>query len=351
VWLRSVAEYRDRFPWAYDRFSAASAIRAHVALPLRHGGEIVGVLAMSFVSPSALGAADQAFTLLLAQAAADALSRSRSYDAERAARREAETLAQARADVLGIVAHDLRNPLNAIGSSSEILLELDVPSADRQQMLAVMKRAVRRMNRLINDLLDATRLQAGRLSLDLANVDVRDIVREADEMCRHEAKERGVQLHTAMPELEQLVHADGGRVLQAVVNLIGNALKFTGAGGRVTVSARRTGNVVVFCVTDTGPGIPEEDQAHLFDAFWQARNGDRRGVGLGLAIAKGIVEAHGGRIWVESKPGKGSTFSFTLPVEGDGDPDRRATVDMTNAGDRRAPSRPGERERRADGRA
>jgi signal transduction histidine kinase len=170
------------------------------------------------------------------------------------------------------------------------------------------------MNRLIGDLLDVTRLRAGRLTLDLADVDVRDILREAEEMCRHEAQKRHVQLAIVAPEHEQLVRADQGRVLQAMENLIGNALKFTGAGGCVTVTARTAGEEVVLSVADTGPGITLEQQSHLFDRFWQARDGDRRGVGLGLTITKEIVEAHGQHIWIESTPGSGSTFSFALSL-------------------------------------
>jgi signal transduction histidine kinase len=316
VWLRSPEEIREQFPWAYERFGTVSTEQTHVAVPLRHGNEIVGALAVSFAGPSSAGAADQAFTLLLAQATADAMARARSYDAERDARQGAEMLAQARADVLGIVAHDLRNSLSVMSSSSSVLLELEnLPAAQRRKMVEIMQRAVRQMNRLIGDLLDATRLQAGRLTLELADVDARSIVREADETLRPSAAERHIELRSLTPEHACCVRADEGRVLQILGNLIGNALKFTTAGGRVTLSARPDGVEVVFSVADTGPGIPPEHQAHLFDSFWQARNGDRRGVGLGLAIAKGIVDAHGGRIWVESTVGVGSTFSFALPAE------------------------------------
>jgi signal transduction histidine kinase len=114
-----------------------------------------------------------------------------------------------------------------------------------------------------------------------------------------------------------------------VGNLVGNALKFTPAGGSVTLSARTGAMEVVFSVADTGPGIPPEHRSHLFDSFWQARSGDRRGVGLGLAITRGIVEAHGGRIWVESVPGAGSTFSFALPLAAAASRERRRAVDVT----------------------
>jgi signal transduction histidine kinase len=322
VWLRSRDEYRARFSWAFEQLEAPGATQAYLAVPLRQGEEIVGVLEMSFLESSARGVADQAFTLLLAQAAADALRRARSYDIERGARREAETLAQARADVLGIVAHDLRNPLNVIGSSVQLLLELEMPAVQRRGMLEIMQRAGQQMDRMIRDLLDATRLRAGRLSLVLRDVDARVALQETEATFRHVADAQHVRLQILASDHACLVRADEGRVLQALGNLVGNALKFTGAGGCVSLSAQRSGDDVVFCVADTGPGIAAAHQDRLFDRFWQARDGDRRGVGLGLTIAKGIVDAHGGRIWVDSTPGVGSTFAFAIPVAGDiGDAD------------------------------
>jgi signal transduction histidine kinase len=325
AWLHSAEEYRERYPGALEDCGAAGSARAHVAVPLRQGEEIVGGVEMSFAESTALGVADRAFTLLLAQAAADALVRARSYDAERDARRDAELLARARSDVLAIVAHDLRNPLNLIGSSSQLLSELDMAPDQRRRMHEVTQRAVRQMNRLIGDLLDATRLQAGRMSLDLSDVDVSEIVREAEELFLHTAADRRIHMHAVAPDHRCVVRADSGRVLQALANLVGNALKFTGAGGSVTFSADCTDNGVVFRVADSGPGIAEDQQARLFEGFWQAREGDRRGVGLGLAITKGIVDAHGGRVWVDSAPGEGSTFCFALPA-------RRAAPALIAAG-------------------
>jgi signal transduction histidine kinase len=316
VWIRSPEEHLAHFPALYQQLGIAPP-QASVAVPLRHGGEIVGVLAMFFADSSAFGAAKQTFTLLLAQAVADALVRARSYDAERIARRGAETLAQARADVLGIVAHDLRNPLGAIASSSELLLECDeLPTPERRKMLEIMQRAARRMNRLIGDLLDATQLQAGRLSLDLTDIDAREVVREAEETLCPSAAECGIDLLSQLPEHECFVRTDEGRLLQVIGNLVGNALKFTAVGGSVTLSARASEFEVIFSVADNGPGIPREHQAHLFDGFWQARKADRRGVGLGLAITRDIVHALGGRLWVESTVGVGGTFSFALRSTG-----------------------------------
>jgi signal transduction histidine kinase len=258
------------------------------------------------------GAADQVFDLR-AQAAGDAPARTRGCEAERVAQAEAERLAQARADILASVAHDLRNPLNVIAAGIQLLLE-EAPSPDQQRrVLRITQRAATRMKRLIGDLLEATRLETGRLTLDLADVDVCEIARDAEETFRHAAAERGIHLTVHAPGGECFVRADAGRVQQAIGNLIANALKFTDAGGRVVASVEVANSEIVFRVADTGPGIDPRHQAHLFERFWQGRNGDRRGVGLGLAIAKGIIDAHGGRIWVESALGAGTTFSFALP--------------------------------------
>ncbi|MEO8333590.1 MAG: ATP-binding protein [bacterium] len=293
-----------------------SAKTTSFAVPLQQGGVVVGALEVSGDDASAMGARMQPFVLLLAQAAADALVRARSYDVELAARRDAEVLAQVRADVLGIVAHDLRNPLNLISSSSSLLLEIgERPLPQRGKMLDIMLRAVRQMDRMIGDLLDATRLRAGRLTLEVARVDACKILQQADETLQPAANQQGIQLRSVTPEEECFVRADEGRLLQVLGNLVGNAIKFTPAGGLVTVSAKAADAEVIFSVADNGLGIAPEHRDHLFDSFWQARSGDRRGVGLGLTITKEIVHAHGGRLWLESTVGMGSTFSFALPTD------------------------------------
>ena len=263
---------------------------------------------MSYFEP----AADHAFTRLRAKTAGDPLNDASSCEGERVARVEAERLAQARAEMLAIVAHDLRNPLNVIASAVQFLLD-ESPSPDQQiHMLRLTQRAATQMKRLTGDLLEATRLQGGHLTLDITDVDVCEIVRDVEETFRHAATDRRIDLTVHPPGRPCFVRADAGRVQQAIGNLIANALKFTEPGGRVDTSIENADTEIVFRVADNGPGIHPQDQAHLFDRFWQARNGDRRGVGLGLAIAKGIIDAHGGRIWVESAVGEGTTFSFAL---------------------------------------
>jgi signal transduction histidine kinase len=314
IWIGSAAEYRERYPWASAQLGPDDDLRALCAIPLVHAGETIGSLAMGFPQPEAFGVADRAFTLLMAQATAAALHRAWSYDAERRMRGDAELLARAREEALAVVAHDLRNPLNLINTTTQLLLEEVLPPARQKAMLGVATRAAKQMNRLIGDLLDTVRLQAGRLSLDVENLDVDEILHQMEETFQPIATEKHVRLDVVAPEAHDRVRADPLRMTQIIGNLLGNALKFTPAHGQVSLCAAARDGSVVFQVRDTGPGIPPEHIGHLFDRFWQARPTDRRGAGLGLAIAQGLVEAHGGRIWVDSTVGSGSTFTFTIPA-------------------------------------
>ena len=254
----------------------------------------------------------------LAESRATALKRlneevGRSYDAEREKRQVAELLSQAREEVLGVVAHDLRNPLNTIISSTDMLLHENLDPARRTELLGAALRTGRQMNRLIGDLLDTVRMHAGKFTLDIEDVAVVTIFHQAEETFRPIAEKRGICLVAVPPDDRVAVRADPFRVSQIIGNILGNALKFTPDRGTVTMRADASNNHVTIHISDTGPGIQPDDIGHLFDDFWQARRNDHRGVGLGLAIAKGVVEAHGGQIWADSVPGRGSTFSFTLP--------------------------------------
>jgi signal transduction histidine kinase len=313
VWFESMSEVRRRFPDSLAEEDDVTGMHLGSALPLVHARETVGGLGLAFTQARAFGATDRAFTLLLAHAAAAALHRASGYDTERQRRRDAELLAKGREEVLGVVAHDLRNPLSAVAMSSQLLLEAS-PSPEQRKIVAVLTRSTDQMKRLVNDLLDTVRLQAGRLSLNLETLSVQEILQQASSAFRNVAAERNIDLEIIPTEAGIAVRADAVRVSQLVGNLVGNALKFVPDGGRVTVSAVRRGPEVLFQVKDTGPGIAPADVEHLFEKFWQERRGDRRGIGLGLTITKGLVEAHGGKIRVESTLGSGSTFSFTLPA-------------------------------------
>jgi signal transduction histidine kinase len=314
VWVTSGDEFQRRFPRAFERVGTVGERQAFAVIPLIHHGDVVGGLGLTFAQPSALGAADRAYTLLLAQAAGAALQRARSFDVERERRRDAELLARAREDVLAIVAHDLRNPLHVIVATTELLEETDPGPEARGRLLAMTRRAAGQMKRLVADLLDSARIQAGRLFLERAPVRLGTLVRQAEESARPAATERGVALEVLRSDDDYVVNADASRVDQVLGNLLTNAVKFSEPGGRVTLEARGEGDHALLVVRDTGPGIPRDRMARLFEQGWQAEPGDRRGLGLGLSIAKGLVEEHGGRIWVDSTPGQGSAFSFTLPA-------------------------------------
>src|SRR5438105_4422282 len=269
IWLSTVEEFRERYPRVYAQVGAVSDRQAHVVAPLRYGNEVVGALGMSFADPSAIGAADRAFTLLLAQAAAAALQRARSYDAEREKRREAEVTARAREQVLGVVAHDLRNPLHLIMATTDLLGEPTLSDEHRRELLAAMIRATTHMRGLVADLLDAVRIQSGRLTLDFESVTLGAIVDQAEEMCRPSAAERHIQLEARVADRALRVRVDRARVQQVLGNLLGNAVKFTNEGGRVTLEGGVENGAAVFRVRDTGVGISADRAPHVFDQFWQ----------------------------------------------------------------------------------
>jgi signal transduction histidine kinase len=228
---------------------------------------------------------------------------------------EAQEAVRAREDLLAIVSHDLRNPLGVVLASTSLLLKSNLPpdKQDRaRRQVEAIQRAGNRMNRLIRDLLDFASIQAGRLSVSLRPQDVAAMVAEVLEVMEPLAAAKSLHLLSDVAA-GLAIRCDHDRVVQLFSNLVGNAVKFTPEGGTITVCAAPEGEVVKFSVVDTGPGISADELPHVFDRYYQAQRKNRDGIGLGLSIARGIVEAHGGRIWVESEEGKGSTFFFTLP--------------------------------------
>ena len=236
---------------------------------------------------------------------------------ERQARVAAENAVRARDEVVSIVSHDLRNPLNTVGMAASLLSDSVAPDESRgaeRKYLGIIERACATMDRIIQDLLDIARIESGRLAVEPHSVPAAELVDEAATMLRPVAEKNGQRLDCAALDGLPAVRADRDRVMQIFSNLAGNAIKFTPAGGTITLAAEPDGTGVRFRVTDTGSGIPAENIPHLFDRFWQASRTDRRGIGLGLPIVKGLVEAHGGSIHVESRVGEGTTFFFTLPA-------------------------------------
>jgi signal transduction histidine kinase len=231
--------------------------------------------------------------------------------------RAAQKAIAARDEVLSIVAHDLRNPLNAVGLATAALRRTgpqDGSGRTARKTAESIERCIDQANRLIEDLLDVTRIEKQGLHIERARVAPGELLADAAPLFTAAVSEASLELRTELPEALAPVLADRDRILQVFSNLLGNAVKFTPPGGRIRIGAERLDDEVRFSVADTGPGIAPMHLPRLFDRFWQERPTDRRGAGLGLYIAKGIVEAHGGRIWAESTPGRGTTFFFTLPV-------------------------------------
>jgi PAS domain S-box-containing protein len=248
-----------------------------------------------------------------------ALENARLYEAERAARAEAEKASRTREDLLAIVSHDLRNPLGTIVTCASWLEGLgranELPTKVRSQV-EIIRRAARRMDRLIGDLLDLASIDAGRLLIEGQAYDASELVRECVELLGALADRKGVRLEAPPTSDPLAVICDRDRVLQILSNLVGNAIKFTPEGGRISVDLQRIDDEARISVSDTGRGISEEQLPHIFERYWQADRKHRMSVGLGLAIAKGLVEAHRGRLSVTSSVGRGSTFTFTLPLAG-----------------------------------
>ncbi len=219
-----------------------------------------------------------------------------------------------RDEVVAIVSHDLRNPLSVVKMCASTLAEEPLPDpATVIDLARTIHQSAEWMNTIIQDLLDVARLESGRLVMRLEPAPLETIIADTVGFHRPLAEERGLQLVADIPDKLPPVSVDASRLSQVFSNLIGNALKFTERGGTITVNAHMAESRVVVSVSDTGRGISADDLPKLFDRFWQASRGDlKRGTGLGLAIAKGIVDAHGGRIWVESTENRGTTFSFTL---------------------------------------
>ena len=225
------------------------------------------------------------------------------------ARARAEAAGRSRERVLEIVAHDLRNPLGAIGISAEAL-EREALRDDERRHVDRIKRAVGRMDTLIADLVDVTRIEHETLPVTPRRENVTPILRETVEAFAPEAEQRRITLEVTTPPDGLAVAADRARIVQLLGNLIGNALKFTPEGGHVTLQASEQKDEVCFEVADSGPGIPPESVPHIFEQYWK---GGGKGTGLGLFIARSIVRAHRGEIWVKTAPGAGTTFFFTLP--------------------------------------
>jgi signal transduction histidine kinase len=290
------------------------ALQSAMVVPLVARGGVIGELLLaSSESGRRFDHGDLELAQELARRAGTAIENAHFYELARRA-------SEARDSLLAIVSHDLRNPLSSNVMGASILLS-SLPSGEDEaaetarQVAARIARAAGGMNRLIGDLLDVVSVEAGHLIIEKNQHGVALLVQDAIEMQQTLATAKALALTAEIREGGDLnVACDRERILQVFANLIGNAIKFTPEGGSITVRFEVRGSDVRFAVTDRGRGIPADALPHVFDRFWQAPQTARQGTGLGLSIASGIVEAHGGKIWVESEPGVSTTFFFTLPL-------------------------------------
>jgi PAS domain S-box-containing protein len=289
----------------------AANLKSVVAVPLLARGKLMGVISMiSSTSNRQYGPEDVHLAEEMARRTALSIENARLFD-------DIQRAIGVRDEVLAIVAHDLKNPLTTISLTTETLRHSEpLDSAKLDDFTRRILRAVQQMLSLIADLLDFAKIQSGTVSIEKDSNDMAALVMTAVEGARVQAQAKRQTLEVDLPSPLPRVSIDARRIGQVISNLMGNAVKFTPEDGTIRVSVRHQANTVTVSVSDTGAGIPLEDLPKVFDRFWQAhRTGSTGGSGLGLSIAKAIVEAHGGTIWAESEVGKGSSFSFTLPVD------------------------------------
>jgi signal transduction histidine kinase/CheY-like chemotaxis protein len=288
------------------RIGLTSAIYA----PMTVHGQTLGAIGLFRAGGPGYDDDDRVLAEELGHLAAAAVDNARLYA-------RATRATQVRDEVLAFVTHDLRNPLSAIHMLAELLGEPEVDTATRLRHVERIVRSAEQMDRLIEDLVDVAAVEAGRVRVSPAPLPPAAFAHDAAEILSAAAAARGVTLDVEVPDTLPPIEADPDRLLRVVSNLVENAARVTPAGGRVVLRADDgEAEGVRFAVADSGPGIDPEHLEHVFDRFWQAQSARRGSAGLGLAIARGIVEAHGGRIWVESEPGAGSTFYFTIPRAG-----------------------------------
>ncbi len=284
-------------------------VRSFAVVPLMSAGEVVG--ALSFATAESGRRFDQGDVHLFAEIGRSAGAAIEAARLNERTRRAVEL----RDQVLAVVSHDLRTPLQIVDMASTLLLRNPSVAGDPSVIdrVNMIKRAAARMERLISDLLDMSSIRQGRLSAVLEPCDLASILDEVVAAQGPLASEHGTDLRIGEVHVPSQIPCDRGRIAQLLANLVGNATKFCGQGDAITIDAVEGDGETIVSVTDTGPGIPPEDLERIFEFYWSGPNQTERGSGLGLFIARGIVNAHGGRIWVESRPGVGSRFAFSLP--------------------------------------
>jgi len=300
--------------------AAAQGYRSVLCVPLIRDGKPIG--ALSVLRPAAEAFTDKEVSLIgtFADQAVIAIQNAHLFREIQEKSRQLEIANQHKSDFLANMSHELRTPLNAIIGFSEVLLEKMFGEVNEKQLdyLQDIHSSGKHLLSLINDILDLSKIEAGRMDLDIAEFDLRSALQNAMTLVKERAQRHGIELNLEVDEAIGAFRADERKFKQIMLNLLSNAVKFTPEGGRIDVRARPDGNAMEISVADTGVGIAADDQKSVFDEFKQVgRDYTKKaeGTGLGLALTKRFVELHGGAIRLESAPGKGSTFTVTIPTQ------------------------------------
>ena len=295
-----------------------AGFRSLLGLPLLRGGSPIGAIVIYRAEPGQFE--NKHFELLktFADQAVIAIENARLFREIEDKSRQLEIASQHKSEFLANMSHELRTPLNAIIGFSEVLSERMFGDINEKQAeyISDILQSGQHLLSLINDILDLSKIEAGRMELELSDFDLPSSIENTLTLVRERAVRRGIELGHTVDEHLGMVRADERRVKQVLLNLLSNALKFTPEGGRIDVRAAVRDGMAEISVADTGVGISPEDQELVFEEFRQVGTAAKKveGTGLGLAISRKFIEVHGGRIWVESQVGKGSTFAFTLPL-------------------------------------
>ena len=296
----------------------ASGIRALLAVPMLHEGRLLGSLVVSRNAPGEFSAETVDLLRTFATQSALAIQNARLFQALEQKSRELQLASQHKSEFLANMSHELRTPLNAIIGFSDVLLQgmFGEMTEKQTEYLQDILASGQHLLSLINDILDLSKIEVGRMELDVALFDLPTAIGDAILLMRERAGRRGIALERHVDEQLGEIRADQRKVKQVLLNLFSNAVKFTPEGGRINVRASLANGTAEVSVTDTGVGIAPEHHEAVFEGFRQVGKADEKaeGTGLGLALCRKFVELHGGRIWVESQLGAGSTFTFTLPV-------------------------------------
>ena len=295
---------------------ASPETRSQISVPIRRGKEVIGVLNLESSQPNAFGAVEFESTIRLADHAATAIVNAKLYE-------EVKRANDAKSEFVSVVSHELKTPMTSIKGYTDLLIKGAGGSLSdlQQQFLTTVRANVERMSTLVGDLLEISRIETGRLKLDVKPVSIAEVIEDTLRTAQRQIEEKQQQLTLDVQASLPQVLGDRARLIQVLTNLISNAYKYTPNGGSILVRAHHKPNgesgFVVCAITDSGIGISEEDQAKLFTKFF--RSGDPAvrevtGTGLGLSITRSLIELQGGEIWVESQLGKGSTFAFSVPV-------------------------------------